>query len=153
MRMPRVRFTVRRLIVAIAVVAILLAFSPQIRRTIHYSRLSAGFARRAAMYDEYESIWREDERKWREREEDDRQLADQSDLRSVADFWREQAERSAERAEKRKALADYNASMKAKYHVAARRPWLGVQPNPVPPEVSARPPWLTSPPDPAPPEL
>jgi hypothetical protein len=135
MRMPRVRFTVRRLIVAIAVIAILLAVGPQIRRTIHLSRLSAGFARRAAMHDEYESIWREDERKWREREEDDRQLADQSDLRSVADFWREQAERSAVRAEKRKALADYHARMKAKYNAAARRPWLDVEPDPPPPEL------------------
>jgi hypothetical protein len=134
MRMPRVRFTVRRLIVAIAVIAILLGVGLQIRRTIHLSRRSAGFARRAVMYAEDESVWRKAVRDWIEHAERYRKLADQPDQRSDAPMWRKRAEYCAETVEQIKALVDFNASMKAKYNAAARRPWLDLEPDPPRPE-------------------
>jgi hypothetical protein len=128
MRLPRVRFTVRRLMIAVAVVAILCGVGLQIRQTIRFSRLAARYA--------------DDGLFWRRQERNHRALGEKMRTASVdpeqgsgaAEFWRPYIEFQAERAEKIKVLADYLAMMKVKYQAAARRPWLPVEPDPPEPE-------------------
>jgi hypothetical protein len=135
MRLPRVRFTVRRMMIAVAVIAILCGVGLQIRRAIRLSRLSAEYAQQAAKYAEFESTWRQSERHHREREQELRKLVD--DPRQGVDgpeFWRRQAKIEADQAEKLKPLVEFHATMKAKYQAAARRPWLPVDPDPPWPE-------------------
>jgi hypothetical protein len=132
MRLPRVQFTVRRLMIAVAVVAILFGVGLHIR----LSRLSANFAKRAAMYAKFESVWREQGLFCREQEEQLRKWA--NDPRQGVDgpeFWGRLAQDETDRAEKLKTLADFDASMKAKYEAVARRPWLPVEPDPPSPRL------------------
>jgi hypothetical protein len=116
MRLPRVRFTVRRLMIVVAVIAILIGVGLQIRRTIRLSRLSAYYAKRAAMYAESESTWRKYERWRREREEKLRKLAnDPRQGVNGAEFFRRLTEDETDHAKKLKTFAEFRASMKAKY--------------------------------------
>jgi hypothetical protein len=135
MRLTRVRFTVRRLTVAVAIIAILCGVGLQIRRSIRLSRLSTEYAQVGARYAEFESTWRQGERSHRERGEELRKLVD--DPRQGVggpEFWRRLAKGETDEAEKLKTLAEFHASMKAKYQAAARRPWLDVEPDPPWPE-------------------
>jgi hypothetical protein len=135
MRLPRVRFTVRRLMIAVAIIAILCGVGLQIRLAIRLSRLSAEYAQRVAKFADFESTWRKSERHHRQRGEELRKLVD--DPRQGVggpEFWRRQAKGEADEAEKLKSLADFHASMKAKYQAAARRPWIDVEPDPPWPE-------------------
>jgi hypothetical protein len=135
MRLPRVRLTVRRMMIAVAVVAILCGVGLQIRRAIRLSRLSAEYTRQAVNFAEFESTWRQSERHHREREQELRKLVD--DPRQGVggpEFWRRMAKGETDEAEKLKSLAEFHASMKSKYQAAARRPWIAVEPDPPWPE-------------------
>jgi Tfp pilus assembly protein PilX len=135
MPMPRVRFTVRRMMIAVAVVAVLIGVGLQIRRAIRFSRLSANYLELAAMDAEYESILRKRERNHRELAEIERESADKFQQSSIVELWRRLAQEDTDRADKFKLLAEYHASMKAKYQAAARRPWLHIEPDPPRPEL------------------
>jgi hypothetical protein len=128
MRLPREPFTVRRLMIAVAVVAILLGVSLHVRNVSLYSM-------RISHHSKCESSWREDEWRHRKRAEEIRKLAEDPGQRSGAEWWRQYAERETVRADKFKALADYHGQMKTKYQAAARRPWLPVEPDPLQPEL------------------
>jgi hypothetical protein len=129
MRLPHLRFTVRRLMVAVAIIAILIGVGLQIRQTIRFSRLAARYA--------------EDGLFWRSQERNHRALGEKMRTASVdpeqgsgaAEFWRPYIEYQAERVEKIKALADFHARMKTKYEAAARRPWFSVEPDPPRPDL------------------
>jgi hypothetical protein len=124
MRLPRVRFTVRRLMVAVAVVAILIGIILQVVRAIRFSRSAARFA-------EFEAVWREnavDDRRMAEHSR--RLLADGLDRSNYAQVLLQSADSDTQRAEKADTLAAYLGRMKAKYLAAARRPWLAVEPDP-----------------------
>jgi hypothetical protein len=136
MGLPRVRFTVRRLMIAVAVVAVLIGAGLQIRRAIRLCRLSAEYAQQAAKYAEFETTWRQSERHHREREQELRKLVD--DTRQGVggpEFWRQQAKGESDEAEKLKSLAEFHANMKSKHQAAARRPWIEVEPCPPWPEL------------------
>jgi hypothetical protein len=119
--MPRLRFTVRRMLIAVAIVAILCGGGVQIRRAIAFSQL-------ASSHTSFGLFWHSQEQ-WH------RQFA-----RSILESDRPRlsendAAEQTEQAEKSKVLADYHAAMKAKYEAAARRPWLSVEPDPPRPEL------------------
>jgi di/tripeptidase len=132
MRLPRVRFTVRRMMIAVAVVAVLIACSFQaVRLHRNYQHYSWRVEFHTTM------------------EQGDLTLA--SSLNNLADVLSSGASRLAGRgfgeemgqrakkhfreAERRRVSAKYHAQMKAKYEAAARRPWLDVEPDPPPPEL------------------
>jgi hypothetical protein len=116
MPIPRVRFTVRRLMLAVAIIAILCGVGLQIRPKIRLSRLSAEYAQHAARYAEFESTWREHERNHREREEKLRKLIDDPGQGvGGPEFWRRLAKGETDEADKLKILAEFHPSMNAKY--------------------------------------
>jgi hypothetical protein len=135
MRLPRVRFTVRRMMIAVAVVAVLIGVGLHVERAIRFSRLSTNYVEFAAMYAEYESILRKRERNHRELAERERESADKFQRSSSVELWRRLAQEDTDRADKFKSLAEYHSRMKAKYQAAARRPWLDVEPDPPRPEL------------------
>ena len=101
MRVPRVRFTVRRMMVAVAVVALVLG---GVLRALDLARRSAEYRRKAT-----------------EAEKHEKRLVSYS-------------KRYPERAKRLRALSGDWASVKEKYHRAARYPWLPVAPDPPEPE-------------------
>ena len=106
-RLPRVRFTIRRMMVVVAVTAI--AFGG-----------AAGLARVERLASEYRRLYaRHSAEAQRFSEEASRALV----LRNARDRY--------VRASR---LADYHAHLEAKYQHAAHNPWLPVEPDPPPPD-------------------
>ena len=126
MKLPRVRFTVRRMMVAVAVVAVALTLDTMRNRAFTFRRIAEKHA------------WRED--------------AFRSGARAILDYQRRlrigelgefeprpvhpdkpnmSFDEMAEDSEQR---AGYYARLVAKYRRAARHPWLPVAPDPPEPE-------------------
>jgi hypothetical protein len=123
MRLPRVRFTVRRLMIAVAVVAVLIGAGISVRRSIFLSR-------EAAACSGFESFWRDQGHYSRKAAEDYSRIAKMSTDSNFASELRGLARDSAEQAEHDVERADYFGRLKAKYEAAVRRPWLSVEPDP-----------------------
>jgi hypothetical protein len=137
MRLPRMRFTVRSVMFAIAVVAIAISGVLWGRKM---RRLSGEFARAATANKQLESQCREFEGHWRSMlgpfEELARSKPDippgsvaefQKNQQQMLDIVRKNAVRWAQ-------VADHHAALKRKYERAARYPWLSVDPDPPRPE-------------------
>jgi len=127
MRLPRVRFTVRRMMIAVAIVGVLLASGME-ARWLH--RKHREYVNRASIDSEGERLYSE----WAAWD-----IKHESDLRSMfkryghegLDDWaRRMADYHGRQAAKFTLWANYHARMKAKYEAAARRPWLPVEPDP-----------------------
>jgi hypothetical protein len=125
MKMPRVRFTVRRLMIAVAVVAVLLFGGMQGRRVYRNYRL---YSSHSAHYGTLEAICL-------------RNLpAHRKQLESILDLTKDEApgidlqtydsykhiKDILDRAERR---GEYYGRLKIKYERAAHRPWLPVEPD------------------------
>jgi hypothetical protein len=137
MRLPRMRFTVRRMMIVVAFVGVLLAAGLE-ARWLH--RKYREYVTRASIDSYGERLYRE----WAAWD-----IKREADLRSkVEKYWQgglddwalHMADYHGQKAAKFTLWADYHARMKAKYEAAARRPWLDVEPDP--PE----PPWPFDPP-------
>jgi hypothetical protein len=115
MRLPRVRLTVRRLMIAVAVVAVLIGAGISVRRSIFLSREAAACSR-------FESFWQDQEHASRKSAEDFLRLAKEFPESNFASELREFARESAKRAENDVEWADYFGRMKTKYEAAPRRP-------------------------------
>jgi len=113
MRRPRGRFTVRSLMVAVAVVAILFAASVELPRLWNLRQVYLGFAEKYGY--------------WETR------LNAALDLRQEITYYSTSLPRgpvpSSARVAKLKAEASYFARLRAKYELAARRPWVPVAPD------------------------
>jgi hypothetical protein len=109
MRMPRVRFTVRRLMIAVAVAALLLGGDVLWRKRAGYLARAnveaASEMQSRALIKVYESA------------------IETSAAPSVADGYRHWVEVHREE-------ADYHGRLRRKYERAARYPWLPVEPDP-----------------------
>lgn len=144
MRLPRVRFTVRRLMIAVAIAGVIMGVT---RLTANARRLrarAAGYAIRAAT--ERETNWG--------MASDEAQLAravdrvkvhktrmeagsldqDPSDQRAVLELMEESVARRRRRIARHHGRLAYFLAMRAKYERAARYPWLSVEPDPPEPE-------------------
>jgi hypothetical protein len=109
MRMPRVRFTVRRLMVAVAVLALVAAIGEMTRRSASYDRLARYYAERETLSLDLMAAFAR---------------PDRPELSEVC---------SVEYARNR-AFAEHEERLKRKYRRAARYPWLPVAPDPPEPE-------------------
>src|SRR4051812_4169586 len=115
MPLPRMRFTVRRIMGAVAAVAVLLGLYGGF---LHLARRAEGFRRLAHVHADEEAFLREI-------------IAISGEGASV-DFFPGLALPS--RRVTARAVADLHASLKWKYERAARFPWLPVAPDPPEPE-------------------
>ena len=108
MRVPRLRFTVQRMMTAVAVVAILFGMAAGLwRRHVSFKRLADGYAKK---------------------------VDDEAMRGSTIHHLRYQSEpeRSTEDGQFR--LAEYYDELKVKYERAAARPWLPVESDRPPPD-------------------
>jgi hypothetical protein len=119
MRLPRVRFTVRRMMVATAVLAISLFSGIWLTRIGH---LTGMYEQRALYHAEQERATR---------------LAIENTLdhfrRVVKDPEKDPVFQHLSRLQITNPRADYHAALREKYEVASRRPWRPVAPDPPPP--------------------
>jgi hypothetical protein len=114
--------------VAVAIVAILIGVGLPVERAIRFSRL-------ASLHTGFESAWRRSVDGRRRYEEISRSFLKKYPEDVRAHQWRQEVDYSVNRAEELTARADYHGRMKAKYLTAARRPWLAVEPDPLPPKL------------------
>jgi hypothetical protein len=109
MRMPRFRFTVRRMMVAVAIVGACVWGVRMLQMSRAYGKKAERFASNAM--DRIPGFNGE----WPKTPEGE------AKLRRTWDLWKQEME-------------DHNAAMAAKYRRAARYPWLPVAPDPPEPE-------------------
>ncbi len=122
MKLPRVRITVRGMMIAVAVVALALAGSEAWRRYRAMVALAEDYSRTATMYSETVDQVLNDATRWDRIRSEKRKLPDRYPfytLDDVADYARD----SREKARRYRALA-------SRYRRAARSPWLPVEPDP-----------------------
>jgi hypothetical protein len=132
MRLHCVRFTVRRLMIAVAIVALLLAVGLE-ARWMH--REYQGYTRRAFLHSYGETMNREWAAWEIKSEAGYRSMVEKYSQGGFDDRLLHLADRNGKNAAKYTLRADYHARMKAKYQAAARRPWLPVEPDPPRPEL------------------
>jgi hypothetical protein len=114
MRLPRVQFTVRRMMIAVAVVAILLGVGPLRRRSASYHRKALEHARLVGVSKENAKVQRTAGR-------------DHPEIRPLM-------EASAAELE---GMAEWHSDLAEKYSRAASRPWETMPLDPAPPLHSA----------------
>ena len=130
MRSPRVRFTVRWIMAAVAVVAVLLFAVVQLDR---FRKLGVSYRRRAAELKSEEAYTRRNIQRTEVVIANIRARLDVADgkgehrLCSLLDEQRDQMARYAE-------YAHYLAELRSKYEKAAVSPWFRVAPDPLPPQ-------------------
>ena len=133
MRLPRVQFTVRRMMVSVAVVAVLVANVELMRRHVVSRALAT---KHAAMQAELEAARRlaEERAKWVEL------LAERGEVEAPTSFPLIDPLAGATTLSEVRALstryakqAAYHAQLRRKYERAAARPWLPIEPDPPPP--------------------
>jgi hypothetical protein len=132
MRAPAVRFTIRRMMIAVAVFGVVLGVWLELSRL---ARIAAARRRDAASYAASEAIARKFALQYSRQAQQYLSSAESSgpsnagfleELRRVASY----AESAAARYRRN---ADYWAMMNKKYERAARAPWSSVEPDPQPP--------------------
>jgi hypothetical protein len=131
MRLPRVRFTVRRLMIAVAIVGVLLAAGLE-ARWMH--RKYREYATRASLHSYCERLYSEWASSDIKKEADRRSKFEKNGQAGFDDWVLHLADYYGRRAAKETLWANYHARMKSKYEVAMRRPWLPVEPDPPEPE-------------------
>src|SRR4051794_11049283 len=112
MRPPRVRFTVRRLMVAVAVVAVCMGLLTMRQRAATRRARALSHAAKADERRVVVAVWR------------------RGNVRLI-NITREQAEADVGRCER---AATYHEAMRRKWEEAARHPWLAVEPDPPEPK-------------------
>lgn len=143
MRLPRLKFTVRMLMVMVAIVAVAFGAEKSRRRWVLYRMKTAAYARmeagllQAANREEAEAdaLRRRAEKK---REEAERDKAYPQLQRNWLDIAREEtmyARMKSEEAESDRRRATFYGRLKEKYKRAANRPWESVEPDPEEPDL------------------
>jgi hypothetical protein len=126
MRIPRVRFTVRRLMVAVVIAGIVLGIERLWHRSAEYAGIAGQHARKAIGWDEHVS-WLDGVAAKHAR----KAATGTGDSRSRD---RENADKWAAVANGYRGMKGYHEAMRDKYAHAARYPWLPVAPDPPEPE-------------------
>ena len=163
MLLPRMRFTVRGLMIAIAVMAIALGVGIEVMRLKRFRDQFLAKAKEheawAAMYSNWEehehrmaAIEQEFAARWSKHLDRQKRLVDKSRSPEIEDRVDESTKRLRTFAEARERdalearsrlvkfanYAAYHAALKQKYLRASERPWRSVEPDPPPPEPTAR---------------
>lgn len=132
MRMPRGRFTVRRMMAVVAVFGVVLGGWLEVSRLV---RISNARRRDAASYASSEALARKFARHCSQQAQESLRVAESSRLSEVG--FSQEMERVASTAGRMAARysrnADHWAMMNKKYERAARSPWFSVEPDPQPP--------------------
>jgi TPR repeat protein len=132
MRLPRVRFTVRRMMVAVAVVALVFACGLQARR-LH--RLSRAYAEKAARFGFGEKMLRAAAAMYQAGSESlKKDLATRPVEPALRELLARDAEDEERNAERILRSANYRGLLRSKYEHAAAHPWLPVADDPPYPE-------------------
>lgn len=122
MRIHRVRFTLQRMVLAVAVLALIIG-------ALRIVWLRNGYQKAAVYYAAMEKLQRDLQRFGEEDARAEEELA----LAFGQKVSGEQKEQQATEARGMQRLADWYAELKRKYERAAARPWLPVDPDPPPP--------------------
>ena len=158
MRFPRVRFTVRRLMVVVAALALSLGVSVEAIRLKHqreqYLKLASENGQSEKLYRNLErnqlALAQIDESSaelpWNTRRPvipfvypDDTHIPEMNEIWSrIARQRRDDAKRERAQAKLSHETAEYHAGLKQKYLAAAARPWLSIGPDPPPPDPMRR---------------
>jgi hypothetical protein len=120
MRLPRVRFTIKRMLLAIAVLALLMF-------GVRMAWLSTVYRRAAARHRNREAVLREIVRLMRDNEEKANEIFGRT-------LTPEEKAQQTSRNQSDDAGIEYYSQMRRKYDRAAARPWLAVEPDPPWPE-------------------
>lgn len=142
MHSSRLRFTVRILMIVVAVVTAAVWADVMRRRSVAYRSLATAYAEEEASAlcsarsaDELVASWRRDAEDWRGRGEQEKVFPD------IRQYWERAAGQLVERATIMARNAGYwrrraaiHARLKEKYGRAASRPWEAVEPDPQEPE-------------------
>jgi hypothetical protein len=137
-RLPRLRFTIRWMMVVVAIVALALGSTLW---GLKMRRLARSYALRASMSKQLESKHRGLEARVtgavQEIEELQQEIGEPGPVReepSFAAIGLDQMRLISEYAAHSRRLADHHATLRRKYERAARYPWLPVDPDPPEPE-------------------
>lgn len=138
MRQPMIRFTVRRMMVVVALVAVAIGATLEVKRL---GRLSREYRRRAVTSAREERMWRREAKGEVASELEARCLSDalRAKDQDLADLWAEQASASACEIREVGEILNHHARLRRKYERAASRPWEPVAPDP--PEPHLTPVW------------
>jgi hypothetical protein len=129
MGIPRVRFTIRLLMITVAVVGVLLTAARLALFRRHYQALAAMHASKEVNYirqaEQYER-----KQDWCARQSTIAKLQSESVRGST---WDRLATSSSGAAHDQRQLAAYESRLKSKYERAAAHPWVPVEPDPTGP--------------------
>lgn len=131
MRLPRVRFTVRAMLIAVASIALLMGGLRLLWLRSVYR--NAAFAHAA-----YENLARTMQRIVENEGNDERELYIAFGMKVEPESEAVRAKRAADASVNQK-TAEYHAALKLKYERAACRPWVTLAPDPPPPEPDVAP--------------
>ena len=129
MRVPRVRFTVRRMMVAVAIVAVVMGATIEAKR---FGRLSRQYQRKAIASAREERLWHRALRGGMASEVEAQQLSAvlRAKDQDLADLWAEAASESSGAVRGVREIVAHHARLRRKYEHAASRPWESVAPDP-----------------------
>jgi hypothetical protein len=134
MRLPRVRFTMRVMLIAVAGVALLMG-------GLRLLWLRNAYQKAAMAHAAYENLARTLQRMVENEGKDERELLTAFGMEVEPESKAIKEQRAAD-ARTNQRTAEYHAALKHKYERAASRPWLSLPPDPPPPEpdVASNPP-------------
>lgn len=158
MRLPRVRFTVRRMMMVVAVLALVLGLSVE---AIRLRRARSNFLKLASENDQNERLFRlleasrlsmaDINESYAEHSKTIRRplipfvYPDDANIPEMNEQWAEAARQKSDDVKKERAqakihheMAEFHAALREKYLAAAARPWQSVEPDPLPPDPMRR---------------
>lgn len=128
MRLPRM--TMRRWMIAVAVVAALLGAELARRRIREYRFMASEYKIEAVYHARSSRDSRKAHRRWIDSAQDTEGKAGETDDVTLRAFYIERVSEARSSAESEAALAQYQEAMRKKYERAAGRPWESVPPDP-----------------------
>jgi hypothetical protein len=126
MRLPRVRFTIRRIMIVVASVALLMG-------GVRLLWLRSVYQKAALAHAAYENLARTLQRMVENEGKDERELEIAFGMKVEPESEAVKAKRAADARVNQK-TAEYHAAMKHKYEQAASSPWIPITPDPPRPE-------------------
>jgi hypothetical protein len=131
MRLPRVRFTMRGMLIAVASVALLMG-------GMRLLWLRSVYRKAALAHATDENLARTLQRMVKNEGKDERELEIAFGIKVQPESEAVTAKRAADTRVNQK-TAEYHAALKQKYEKAASRPWVPIAPDPPPPEPEVAP--------------
>jgi type II secretory pathway pseudopilin PulG len=131
MRLPRVRFTIRRIMIVVAIVALLMG-------GMRLLWLRSVYRKAALAHATFENLARTLQRMVENEGKDERELEIAFGMKVESESEVVKAKRAADARVNQK-TAEYHAAQRQKYERAASRPWVPIAPDSPPPEPDVAP--------------